>query len=155
MSEIKVSASIPGVADNIHRQKLPSPGPATFDLKHQCPTQEGSHDNQSSEKAEATESKLDRYSFYYVGSNQDFEAQQQRSTYAYFILIEMPLHISLMRKEQSRPYNTSNYNEDAENFDAYSNQMDQVAYGRLEAIFHSGALLLTERRLALVRPVVR
>jgi hypothetical protein len=63
---------------------------------HGSQPQEGSHNNQPSEKAEASESKLDRYSFYYIGCNQDFEAEQQRSTDAYFILIVMPLHISLM-----------------------------------------------------------
>jgi hypothetical protein len=37
---------------------------------HGSQPQEGSHNNQPSEKAEASESKLDRYSFYYVGRNQ-------------------------------------------------------------------------------------
>ena len=61
-----------------HVHWLPPPGPATFDLKHQRPTQEGAYQDQSGEKAEAGESNLDRYGFYYVGSNQDFEAEQQR-----------------------------------------------------------------------------
>jgi hypothetical protein len=125
-----------GIADSVHWRQLPSPRPATFDLELQRPTEEGTHDNQSSEKAKASESKLDRYSFYYIGSNQDFEAEQQRSTDAYFILIVVPLYISFMGKEQSRPDNTSNYNEDAEKFDAYPNQVDQVAYGWFKGIFH-------------------
>jgi len=53
---------------------------------HGSQPQEGSHNNQPSEKAEASESKLDRYSFYYVGRNQRFEAEQQRSTDAYFYI---------------------------------------------------------------------
>jgi hypothetical protein len=52
--------------------------------------------------------------------------------------------MALMRKEQSRPDDTSDYNEDAENFDAYTNQMDQVAYGWFEGIFHPGAHLLVQ-----------
>ena len=50
------------------------PGPATFDLKHQRPTQEGAYQNQPCENAEAGESNLDRNGFHYVGSNQDFES---------------------------------------------------------------------------------
>jgi hypothetical protein len=105
-------------------QELPSPRPATFDLKHQRPTKEGSYHNQPGEKTEARESELDCYGFHYVSGNQDFEAQQQRSTNPYFILIVMPLYISLMCKDKSRPDDTSNYNEDAENLDADANQMD-------------------------------
>jgi hypothetical protein len=44
-----------------------------------------------------------------------------------------------MRKQQSRPDDTSDYDEDAENFDADTNQMDQMAYGRFEAIVHPAA----------------
>ena len=108
----------------VHWQELPSPRPATFDLKHQRPTKEGSYHNQSGEKTEARESELDCYGFHYVSSNQDFEAKQQRSTNPYFILIVMSLYISLMCKDKSRPDDTSNYNEDAENLDADANQMD-------------------------------
>ena len=72
-----------------HVHWLPPPGPATFDLKHQRPTQEGAHQDQSGEKAEAVESNLDRNGFHYVGCNQDFEAEQQRSTDPNFVLIVM------------------------------------------------------------------
>ena len=92
------------------------------------------------EKAKASESKLDRYGFHYIGSDQDFEAKQQRSTDTYFILIVMPLCLSSACKKKSRPDDTSDYNKDAENFDANTNEMDQVAYGRLEGIFHCLAL---------------
>ena len=67
--------------------------------------------------------------------NQDFEAQQQRSTNPYLILIVMPLDVSSTGKENGRPDDTGDYNEDAENFDANTNQMDQIAYGRFEAVF--------------------
>src|SRR5262249_2541280 len=53
-----------------------------------------------------------------------FRGQAQRSTNPYFILVVMPLYISLMCKDKSRPDDTSNYNEDAENLDADANQMD-------------------------------
>jgi len=56
--------------------------------------------------------------FHYVGSDQDFEAKQQRSTDPYFILIVMPLYLSSTCKKKSRPADTSAYNEDAENLDA-------------------------------------
>jgi hypothetical protein len=112
------------VVADIHWQELPSPRPATFDLKYQRPTKEGSYHNQPGEKTEARESELDRYGFHYVSSNQNFEAKQQRSTNPYFILIVMPLYIPSMCKDKSRPDDTSNYNEDAENFDADANQMD-------------------------------
>ena len=69
----------------------------------------------------------------------DFETEQQRSTDPYFVLIVMPLNVSLTRNQNSRPDDTGNYNEDAENFDADTKQMDQVAYGRFEGIFHPRA----------------
>jgi len=36
----------------------------------------------------------------------------------------MPLYLSAMCKVKSRPDDTRNYNKDAENFDADTNQMD-------------------------------
>jgi hypothetical protein len=122
--------------ENVYWQGLPSPRPATLDLKHQRPTQEGSYQNQSGEKAEASVSKLDGDGFYYVGSNQDFEAQQQRSAYPYLILIVVALHILSTCEKKSRPHDTSDYNEHPENLDTNTNQVDHVAYGRFEGIFH-------------------
>src|SRR5262249_39731190 len=58
-----------------------------------------------------------------------------------FILIIIALDISLLGKEQSRPDDTGKDDEDAEDFDAYSNQMDQIAYAWFEGIFYPGALL--------------
>ena len=125
---------------NCRWRVISSPRPTPLDLKHQRPTQESSYQNQPGEKAKASESKLDRYGFHYIGSDQDFEAKQQRSTDTYFILIVMPLCLSSACKKKSRPDDTSDYNKDAENFDANTNEMDQVAYGRLEGIFHCLAL---------------
>jgi hypothetical protein len=127
--------AINGIPDNVHRQ-VPSPGPSTFNLKHQRPTQQGSHHNQPGEKAKAGEGKLDRYGFHYVSSDQNFEAEQQRSTNPYFVLIVMPLYLSSTCKKKSRPDDTGDYNEDAENFDADTHQMDQVTYGWFEGVFH-------------------
>src|SRR5215469_7928830 len=66
-------ALIPGVAESVHWQELSLPGPTTFNLKHQRPTQEGSYYHQPCEKPEARVSQFDRYGFHYVCSNQDFE----------------------------------------------------------------------------------
>jgi hypothetical protein len=111
-------------------------GPTTLNLEYQRPTQEGSHQNQSGEKAEAGVGKLDGDGFDDVGSNQNFETQQQRLAYPYLILIIMALYISSTREKKRRPHDPGDYNKHAKDYDANTNQMDHVAYGRFEGIFH-------------------
>jgi len=52
VTEILLDA-IWSVVENVYWRRLPSPRPATLNLKHQRPTQEGSYQNQSGEEAEA------------------------------------------------------------------------------------------------------
>ena len=69
------------LAANTKRRRLlyrSLPWPAAFDFEHQCPTEEGSDDDQTGEHREAHGGELDRDGLDDIGSHQHLEAEQQR-----------------------------------------------------------------------------
>ena len=127
------SISSAGGGTHPHRQKLPLPRPATLNLKHQCPAQEGANHDQSGKEAEAGKGHLDRNRLGDVGGDQDFEAKQQRSADVNLVSIVQSLVDAPTCGMIGRPDNAGDNNEDAEKFDAGPDEPNYVAYGTFEA----------------------
>ena len=120
------------LARNAHRQ-FALPRPAALNFEYQRPAQKGADQNQPSQKTQTCKGKLDRYRPYDVGGDKYFKAQQQGAADPYLVLIILLRIGTPMDTEISRPDNTGDDDEDAENFDADANDMNPATYICLES----------------------
>lgn len=120
------------LARNAHRQ-FALPRPAALNFEYQRPAQKGADQNQPSQKTQTRKGKLDRYRLYDVGGDKYFKAQQQGAADPYLVLIILLRICTPVDTEISRPDDTGDDDEDAENFDADANDMNPATYICLES----------------------